>query len=518
MKNSSRLLYLLALIKFITPFLLQNAIYEPHRDEMLYLAEGSHMDWGFMEVPPMLSIFAWLIHVCGDGFFWVKFWPSLFGAFTFLLTGKIVLSLGGKSYALLLAFLSFFLGAYLRVHFLFQPNFLEIFFWTSIGYTLIRFIQTSEIKWLYWLGICCGLGMQSKYSVAFYIASVIAGLALTPQRKIFTNKHLYIAAFIGLIIFLPNFIWQFSKHFPVVFHMRKLQRTQLQYVSPAGFLIDQLIMNFPVAFIWLSGLWSLFFVRKLKPYRFIGWAYFGVIILLLLGHGKNYYALGAYPVLFAFGAWQLEQVTARFRITRYVLVILPLLMGYWLIPIALPVLTPKPLADFYEKRHIKNIGVLNWEDGKSHPLPQDFADMLGWEEMAQKMSVAYNTLDSNEKKNTLVFCDNYGQAGAVNYYRKKYHLPETFSDNASFLYWLPDSLHFNNILLLTDDQKEMSHDFIKNFSSAVLSDSITSPFARERGDLIILLKGMNETMRQQFREKIKKDKEDLEPGNVVKGQ
>jgi len=120
-------------------------------------------------------------------------------------------------------------------------------------------------------------------------------------------------------------------------------------------------------------------------------------------------------------------------------------------------------------------------------------------------------LDSNEKKNTLLFCDNYGQAGAINYYRKKYHLPEAFSDNASFLYWMPDSLHFDNILLLTDDEKEMEHPFLKNFSSVILSDSITNNYAREKGDLILLLKGMNETMRQAFKEKIRKAKAEVAP-------
>jgi hypothetical protein len=296
--------------------------------------------------------------------------------------------------------------------------------------------------------------------------------------------------------------------------MKELQRTQLQYVSPAGFLIDQLIMNFPCVFIWLTGLLTVLFVKKFINYQFIGLAYLTVIALFLITHGKNYYAMGAYPVLFAFGAYQIEQLTAiRFKILRYVMVLIPILLGYWLIPIALPLLPPKPLAEFYEKRQVKKLGVLNWEDGKSHPLPQDFADMLGWEEIAQKMATAYNTLDSNEKKNTLIFCDNYGQAGAVNYYRRKYHLPEAFSVNASFLYWMPDSLHFNNILLLTDDEHEMEHPFLKNFTSVYLSDSITTVYARERGDLILLLKGTNETMRQQFREKIAKAKKKANPVN-----
>ena len=96
------------------------------------------------------------------------------------------------------------------------------------------------------------------------------------------------------------------------------------------------------------------------------------------------------------------------------------------------------------------------------------------------MAAAYHTPDSNEKKRIILFCDNYGQAGAVNYYACKYHLPEAFSDNASFLYWMPDNLDFDNIVLLTDDEQEMQHAFIKNFTSAVLTDNVTSYNAREK--------------------------------------
>ncbi len=144
MTNNRRLLYILALLKFVIPFFLQNPIYEPHRDELLYLQEAHHMAWGFMEVPPLLSVLAWLGHLFGSGMFWIKCWPSLFGAFTYIVTGEIIISLGGKAYALLLGWLPFIVGAYLRIHFLFQPNFLEIFFWTLMAYSLIRAVQAEK--------------------------------------------------------------------------------------------------------------------------------------------------------------------------------------------------------------------------------------------------------------------------------------------------------------------------------------------------------------------------------------
>jgi 4-amino-4-deoxy-L-arabinose transferase-like glycosyltransferase len=510
MNKNNRLLYFLALLKIALPYLLQNNAYEPHRDEFLYLAEGHHMAWGFMEVPPLLSVFAWLTHVFGDGMFWIKLWPSLFGAATFIVAGRIVLSLGGKSFSLLLLFLPFIFGVYLRLFFLFQPNPPEVFFWTLIMYSIIRFIQTEKSKWIYLFGVSVGLGMMSKYSVAFITVSVLLGLIFTKYRTVFANKHFWYASLLGFIIFLPNLLWQYSRNFPVMHHMQELHDTQLQYISPLDFLKDQLLMNIPCVFIWLSGLWYVLFSAKEKRFRFVGYAYIVVITLFLIGHGKNYYVLGAYPVLFAFGAYHLEKYTsARRKILRYAFIIFPVVLGTLMIPIALPIFPPQQLADLYDKIGTKNTGALKWEDLKDHPLPQDFSDMLGWEEMAQKMSKAYETLDSAEKRHTVLFCDNYGMAGAVTFYAKKYQLPEAYSDNASFLYWLPDTMHIDNLLLLTDDPNEMQHDFINDFSSAVLTDSITTPFAREHGDFVILLKGANEKFNQFFKEKIQKDKDEF---------
>jgi len=34
-----------------------------HRDEYLYLAEGQHLDWGFMEVPPLTPAIGWLVEM-----------------------------------------------------------------------------------------------------------------------------------------------------------------------------------------------------------------------------------------------------------------------------------------------------------------------------------------------------------------------------------------------------------------------------------------------------------------------
>jgi len=511
MNSFNRILWLLALLRLIIPFMLQSGVYEPHRDEYLYLAEAAHPAWGYMEVPPMLSWLATLTPFQSGQLFWVKCWPSIFGALTFLVSGKIIESLGGGIFALLLCFLSFVLGVYLRVFFLFQPNAPEIFFWTLMAWGLIRYTQTNQNKWLYCFGIAAGLGLLSKYSIVLFITGLLVGLLLTKNRRVFANKRLWFSGGIALLIFLPNLLWQYQHHFPVVFHMRELSRTQLQYVSPASFLIDQILMHLPVFYVWLAGLLAVFFVPAFRPYRFIGWAWLIVIILLLLAHGKNYYALGAYPVLFALGAVCLEQWSERRRFFRWAMITISLILGIWLIPLALPVWEPTRLASFYKNQHFEKTGALKWEDLEQHPLPQDFADMLSWKEMTEKSAKAFNQLTAAEKKRTLIFCDNYGEAGAVSYYGHALGLPPAFSDNASFLYWLPANPDFDNLVLVTPDQLEMEHAFIRDFASAKLVDSITNPFARERGTLIILLKGPNQAFRDFFRKKLEADRKEAGP-------
>jgi hypothetical protein len=214
-----------------------------------------------------------------------------------------------------------------------------------------------------------------------------------------------------------------------------------------------------------------------------------------------------YPTLFAFGAERLESFTAaRRKWFRVVIIAFPVVIGLLFLPIALPLLPPKQLADLYVKMGTEKTGALKWEDLKNHPLPQDFSDMLGWKEMTQKVAKAYNILDDSTKKNTVIFCNNYGMAGAVNYYGPSYHLPEAYSDNASFLYWMPNDLRIENFILVTDDPHEEQHDFAKGFKSVTKIDSVTSEYARERGDYIYTFIGADENFQKFFKKKIEEDK------------
>ena len=494
-KYLQQLLYILVLIKIILPFFLQNSFYQLHRDEYLYLAEAHHMSWGFMEVPPLLSVFAWISNLFGAGMFWIRIWPDLFGAFTFLLAGKIILSLGGKTFALILGWLPFILDGYMRLFFLFMPNFLDVFFWTLIAFTLIRFVQTKKNKWLYWFGIATGLGMMSKYSVAFFTVSILVSILLTKHRTVFTNKHFYYASLIAFFIFLPNIIWQYNHRFPVITHMDELQQEQLKYNDASGFLKSQLMMNFPCVFIWITGLIYVLFFAHGETSRFVGWSYLFVILLLIVLRGKDYYALGVYPVLFAFGAYQLEKATSvRLRWTRYAMLVFSFSLGIFGMPLTMPLAKPQTLVKYYEKTGLNKTGSFKWEDQQMHPLPQDFADMMGWKELALKTGDVYNSLPADEKNKTFIFCRGYFSAGALNYYRKEAGLPEVYSDNASFLLWMPDKYDIKNLILVGHTKPDKDDIVFQQFERVTVKDSIHIPLFRENGMKIILFEHANDSL------------------------
>lgn len=496
--NKSRLtkiLVLLAFVKFVLPFILQNSFYQLHRDEYLYLAEGHHLDWGFMEVPPMMSILAWITNLFGAGTFWVKLWPALFGALTFYLVGRIVLLLGGKTFALVLAWFPFVLDGYMRLFFLFHPNFLDVFFWTAMAYYIFRYIQDGQTKRIYLFGISAGLGMMSKYSVAFFFLSLLAGLLVTRHRKIFLNKHLWFSLAIAFLIFLPNLLWQYNHRFPVINHMQKLQEQQLQYVDPVSFIISQFLMNLPCVYIWITGLLFVMLNIKGHNYRVFAWSYLFVIALLIALRGKDYYALGAYPILFALGAYHLEQLTAaRMRWIRYALASFTILLGLFGLPLILPVAKPEALAKYYAATGMNKAGFFKWEDRKFHLLPQDFGDMMGWRELAEKTGAVYNQLSVAEQNKTMIYCRGYFTAGALNYYRTKARLPEVYSDNASFLFWMPDKYAISNLIVVAHDMPKSDDIVFQQFEKATVKDSVNMPLFRETGMKIILFEHGNDSL------------------------
>ncbi len=498
---------LLALLKFLIPYLLIHPDFELQRDEYLYYQQGQHLDLGYLENPPLLSYLGMISSWFGNKEWLIRFWPAFIGAFTVITTCLIAARLGGRAFAQFIAGFGIITGAFLRIHILFQPNILDIFFWTCSLYFLIKFIQTEKQKDLLLMTVCLALGWWSKYSVLFLLTAIVMGMLLTKQRTLFLQKRFYTATAIALLIILPNIWWQYEHKWPLIHHMQELRETQLVHISGMDFIKDQLLLLFPVFIIWIAGL--IWFIRN-KTYRIFSWIYVFVILLLVFGSGKSYYALGIYPVLLAAGGMVWEKLFATRKWLLYIIVALIAGLTLPFIPIALPAMSPEKLAVFYKEKGVDKIGLLKWEDQRDHELPQDFADMLGWKELADKTKKFFYSNSNYAMSNTIIYCRNYGQAGALPFYANDdYFSDRIISDNGSFLLWISDRLWFKNIIYIGRNMPAKDDEVFQHFEKVTVIDSVTNKLSRQFGDKIIYFENVDSTGLKLAQDGIKEMKKEF---------
>lgn len=503
------LLWLFILLKLGLQFWLINPQYELHRDEYLHLDQAQHLAWGYVSVPPATSWISSLILLLGNQVFWVKFFPALFGALTMVVVWKTVEALKGNLFALVLSAVALTFSILLRINILYQPNSLDILCWTLVYFSFIKFINTENPGWLGMAAVSFALGFLNKYNIVFLLLGLLPAVLLTSHRRVLLQKHFYVALALALLLIAPNLIWQLRHGFPVFQHLQELTATQLKNISRADFLKEQVLYFFGSLFIILAALLAFFIYKPFRKYQVFCWSFLFSLSLFVYFRAKAYYAIGLYPVLIAFGSVYLGQLLHKgWRVylapAVLLLPLVPVLAFLPFIRIVFPVLNPADVQQ--QAQRFKDLNLLRWEDGRDHALPQDFADMLGWRELAAKVDRAYDQL--RDPRHTLVLCDNYGQAGAINYYSRHAGL-QAVSMSADYIYWFPiDTMEVRHVILVqeagdTDKSREREK---RLFRTVALFGEIENPYAREKGTRIYLLKEARTSINAVLKEEIGKRK------------
>ncbi|ASZ13848.1 glycosyltransferase family 39 protein [Chitinophaga pendula] len=503
MTKKTIILLAFIIVKFLLSYHLISPEYDLQRDEYLHLDQAGHLAWGYLSVPPVTSWNSYLIRLLGNSVFWVKFFPALFGALTLLVVWKAIEVLKGGLFALILGATCVLFSILLRLNILYQPNSLDVLCWTLLYYCLIRYIYDDRVKWLYIGALVFAFGFLNKYNIVFCVMGLLPALLLTWQRQLFTEKHLYLAALLALLLIVPNLLWQYHHHFPVVHHMKELSERQLVHVDRWGFLRAQLLFFVGALPVTLAGLYAVLSYAPLRKYAVFFWSLVFTLAVFLYFKAKDYYAIGIYPIYISFGAAYLADVLDNGwkRYLQPVLVIIPLLFFVPMYRVLFPTKSPEYIVAHAER--YKKIGLLRWEDGKDHPLPQDFADMLGWKELAHKVDSLYALMPDPAK--TLVLCDNYGQAGAINFYTKKGVKAVSF--NADYVNWFDLRVRYVHLIRVKDNARDMEIEKSGPFfTTAVVADSITNPFAREYGTMIYTFTGAKININKRIEQEIEEMK------------
>ncbi len=491
------------LIKFIFQYSLINDAYDLQRDEYLHLDQANHLAWGYQSVPPFTSWISYIIQLLGNDIFWIKFFPALFGALTIFIVWQTIDTLGGNLFAQILGATCVLFSALLRLNTLFQPNSFDVLCWTALYFILIKFIKTEKSSYLFIGAIIFALGFLNKYNIIFLLIGFIPALLLSEHRKIFIQVKFYWAIFLGLIIIAPNLIWQYNRDFPVIHHLKELAETQLVNVDRAVFLKSQILFFLGALFVILASFYALLFYTPFKKYKVFFFSFVFTMLTFLFLKAKDYYTIGMYPVYISFGSVFLAHFTQKgWRSYLQPLAIaIPVLFFIPIYKIAFPNKSPAYIAQ--HPKLYQDFGLLRWEDGKDHLLPQDFADMLGWKELALKVDKAYANMPNKDM--TLVLCDNYGQAGAINFYTTQ--KIKAVSYNADYINWFNLTKQYVHLIRVkeasnSDDEMNETAPF---FQHSIIADSISNKYAREFGTTIFVFTGakinINKRIKQEINEK-----------------
>lgn len=441
------------------------------RDELYYLACGEHPAWGYVDQPPLIAWTAWLLrHTIGTSLWALRLLPALAGAAQVVLAGLLAREFGGRRWAMFLASLATLMAPVsLALSHLFTMNAFDPLLWTAIAYLVVRIAKTgNQYLWLA-VGVLVGITILNKYGVVFWLSGLIVGVLLTPLRRFLRQRWFWIGAAAATAIALPNFFWQWHYQFPFLQLMHNVRRNGRDIALPLlPYLKAQAEMLGYIAAILVLFGFLFFFSKQGRLFRALGWAYLVFLVEMIFLHGKMYYLAPVYPMIFAAGAVWIERATEHtlWIWTKPALALGIIAVGGIYAPTILPILS---VPTFLAYEHKMGVEQQKFENQPQGVLPQIYADMFGWQEIAQTVAAYYHTLSPEEQNKTVVFANNYGDAGAIDFFGPRYGLPKSIGNHQTYWIWGPRHYTGESLIVLGDgDERNMQ---IKCASYSVIGNT-----------------------------------------------
>lgn len=420
------------------------------RDELYFIDASKHLAWGYLDFPPLIALIAWLERsLLGQSIVALRLAPALAGAAKVVLTGMIARQVGGGRFAQSLAALTVVTApGFLGADHLLTMNAFEPLFWTGCAYLFIRIVKTGNPRLWMGFGLLAGLGLENKYSMAFFGFAFLVGLLLTGERRLLLGPWPWMGGLAALAVFLPNLIWQLHHGFPtvawLVIHHNSPSNLRL---GPAEFMADQILSLQPSSLpVWLGGMWFYLRSNEGKPFRALGWTFLIVLAMMMALHGRVYYLLPAYPMLLGAGGVVMEALFNRWQLPALepLSVAFLLLAGALTAPFMLPIL---PIETYIRYAGKYDMDPPDIEARKLGRLPQLYADMYGWRQLTAAVAHARQCLPADERDQAGIMASNYGEAAAINFYGPRYGLPRALSPHQMYYLWGPGSFWGQTLIL-----------------------------------------------------------------------
>ncbi len=424
-RTDTLLLVALALSVLIL-HVLTNGRYGFHPDELATLDDGRYLAWGYVAYPPVTPFlgriaFALFGHTMRSA----RFFPALAQAIVIVLSGLMARELGGKRLAQMTAAMAVAISPMaLTEGALLQYVSFDYLWWVLTAYLLIRLLRTGDQRLWLAIGAAIGLGMLTKYTMLFLVAGILAGLVLTDARRYLKSPWLWAGVALSLVIFLPNFIWQYQHGFVSLDFLRHIHQRDIRRGRAGSFLPEQLLICAnPITIpLWMAGLLFYFFAREGKLFTLIGWMFLVPLALFVVMRGRGFYLAPAYPMLLAAGAvveerWLtcLSKKAVRVAVASVTFAAL-LVGGVAAVAVSVPVFA-------LNSRWFAKIIRFN----------SYYRDEIGWQDLVAELARIRSWLPADEANRVGILAANYGEAGAIDMYGPAYGLPRAISGMNS--YW-----------------------------------------------------------------------------------
>jgi hypothetical protein len=438
-----------ALVVFVAHAAL-GARYDLFRDELYFIVCGQHPAFGYVDQPPGVPLMAAALFELGLGAWGVRLPAAIAAGSLVWLAARFARLLGGNGLAIALTVLSCAIAPMLMgMAATLNTSAFDPLAWTVIAYLLTKALRENDNRALVLAGLVAGVALEIKYAIAFWMVGLTIGLLLSPERRILLRPAFWAGAAIAALIAAPSFAWQLLHGFPFL-ELGAAAKGKNVDAALAPFLVNQVfVMNPLFAPLCIAGLVAPFLVVQLKDLRFVAIGAIVVLVIVRLGHGKDYYLAPLYPSLFVIGAVSLAPlVQGRPRkAIAGVAMACAVVISALVAPMALPVLSPAALASY-----LGWVGFAPAQQERSFKgtvLPQVFADQLGWHDFTGQVEAAWNRIPVPMRANTGIKVDNYGEAAALDIYGQ--HLPPALTGHNQYFLWGLRSQNPRNLLVVQDN-------------------------------------------------------------------
>jgi hypothetical protein len=432
------------------------------RDELYYLACSRRLAWGYVDQPPLsIAVLALERALFGDSLLALRVVPALVGAAVVLLVGLTARRLGGGRFAQALAMSAALAAPHsLAIDHFYSMNTFDGLFWALAGWLLAGLLPDPEAPARRWLplGVVLGLGLLNKLSVLWLGAGLAVGLLLSPARRALRRPGPWAAAGLAFALVLPHVVWQVVHGWPTLEFIANATGQKMVRIAPWDFLVSQVEMMSPLSLpVWLAGLVWLF---RRPSWRALAWTWVAVALILVVnGASRPGYLAPAYAWLFAAGgvAWESASERRRRPAWRWAVPAAVLAAGAVLAPLDLPVL---PVGRYVA--YAEGLGREPTTDERKElaELPQFFADMHGWRELAATVEAVWLSLPARERATAVVFTSNYGEAGAVEHFARDPQLRRAVvSGHNSYWLWGPGDREVRTVVAVNADEEGLARVF-----------------------------------------------------------